>query len=438
MRIKTAIAGHLPASGRAGLVVLLSISGILIYKPPPYDLLLAALMLWWFLKKGFVQLRVNRLASISLTLYVCLYGVSVMVGEVYQTALWYFGLTVFCAAMWIFFTSLFQTYGASGYHAVMLGHVITSVIGVAFSFVVFLSNMPGRDALLYNGRPKGMYVDANVFGPSLVLACVYALGETLQSRGRRRVRLMWTLASATCAAGILVTFSRGAWINLAISSTTFAVLLISRRSRRHRFGLPALLVAEFAILCLVGLYILNNNEQISETVSSRLGLQKYDQDRFASQRNALEVAMANPFLGMGPGQYIPAFEIAPHNLYLHIMVENGFPAITAFGLFLLSSLVAGLHRFRRASLEQDRIRCAVVSAVLLGTLINSFVIDSLHWRHLWLLLAAVWVPMRQGSGVRISTATRTIDAKDTKWGAILPALNDAVPRVGHGVTAGRH
>ncbi len=33
------------------------------------------------------------------------------------------------------------------------------------------------------------------------------------------------------------------------------------------------------------------------------------------------------------------------------------------------------------------------SSSLFGVLLNSFVIDTLHWRHFWLLLALPWVPL---------------------------------------------
>ncbi len=35
----------------------------------------------------------------------------------------------------------------------------------------------------------------------------------------------------------------------------------------------------------------------------------------------------------------------------------------------------------------------VIFASLIGLAFNSFFVDTLHWRHFWLLLALAWVPM---------------------------------------------
>jgi hypothetical protein len=38
---------------------------------------------------------------------------------------------------------------------------------------------------------------------------------------------------------------------------------------------------------------------------------------------------------------------------------------------------------------------ALVAAALCGTMLNSFTIDTIHWRHFWLLLALGWMPVTQ-------------------------------------------
>jgi hypothetical protein len=57
--------------------------------------------------------------------------------------------------------------------------------------------------------------------------------------------------------------------------------------------------------------------------------------------------------------------------------------------FLLLGLWRGVRRLREASGE-IKIHLMIVLSALLGVLLQSFFIDSTHWRHLWLLLAMVW------------------------------------------------
>ena len=39
---------------------------------------------------------------------------------------------------------------------------------------------------------------------------------------------------------------------------------------------------------------------------------------------------------------------------------------------------------------RDRLRFGVIAASLTGMLLESFVIGSLHWRHLWVFCALAW------------------------------------------------
>ena len=122
------------------------------------------------------------------------------------------------------------------------------------------------------------------------------------------------------------------------------------------------------------------------------GLQNYDSMRFYTHRLALETVKEKP-LGIGPGQSELVFQYATHSMYLRILAENGVLGFAAFYGFVLLSLLRASKQALTRSNDFERNLFAVVSACLLGILINGLVIDTIHWRHLWFLLGlAYWVP----------------------------------------------
>ena len=387
----------LPVSFERWLVFLLSISGILLFKPPVYDILLSVTMLYWFVVKG-PGIRTWSLAPcLFLTVYVGFYWLSVTRSPNLEGSLWYAGLTTFCALMWLFYTNLLAQYGMPAFHAIMRGYAVTSVIGVVFGFVVYVTQFPGREQFLYNDRPKGLFVDANVFGPSLVVVLLYSFCRIITGTKRR---WLWTSVAVLMSAGVFMSFSRGAWVNAAASIGMFMLFLIlSTRSASYLFKRLAVLGLGIG-LCVGCLYFaFSDKNEFADVARSRSKLQNYDQERFASHENALEVVSDHPWLGIGPAQYVETFHIATHSLPLHILAENGIAAALGLGLFLLLTILRSSMGIRRSGTEEGRVYFCALTALLIATMVNSAVIDTLHWRHLWLLCALAWMPAKPQAAV---------------------------------------
>jgi O-antigen ligase len=131
----------------------------------------------------------------------------------------------------------------------------------------------------------------------------------------------------------------------------------------------------------------------------RARLQTYDADRFAGQESGLDLVRRYPF-GVGPGQFEAFVDISAHSTYVRTLAEQGVLGIvTVLSLFLLTLLLAA----RNAFVGRDTF--GIASAALLGAwaglLANSMFVDTLHWRHLWLVAALIWA-----GALRRSPATR--------------------------------
>jgi O-antigen ligase len=134
--------------------------------------------------------------------------------------------------------------------------------------------------------------------------------------------------------------------------------------------------------------------EISEVFFRRASLtQKYDVGaggRFETLLVVVEKIIQNP-IGIGPGESLYALDLDPHNLYIHITSETGWLGGFAFCSFLLVTVWKGfLFALTDSKLQGPFI---VVFSCLVGTLIESMIIHSTHWRHLYLLLAMVWGAM---------------------------------------------
>ena len=124
-------------------------------------------------------------------------------------------------------------------------------------------------------------------------------------------------------------------------------------------------------------------------LEDRARFQSYDIERFGAQRTGIELAERYP-VGIGPGQFEVVVPISTHSTYVRALAEQGvLGMIVIIALFLATFLFAA----RNAVLGRDSygIGSAALLAAWVGLMINSFVVDTLHWRHLWFVAALIWV-----------------------------------------------
>ena len=123
-------------------------------------------------------------------------------------------------------------------------------------------------------------------------------------------------------------------------------------------------------------------------LAERAGPQSYDAERFGAQAAGLDAAGQYPF-GAGPGQFEQISAISAHSTYVRVLAEQGLAGLATIAALLLFTLGAAV---RSALLGRDTY--GIGSAALLGAwcgiLANGFFIDTLHWRHLWVVAALIW------------------------------------------------
>ena len=261
------------------------------------------------------------------------------------------------------------------------GAAVSSLLGTLALFVSF----PGDEALEAAGRAKALFADPNVFGPFLIVPALIVASELLYPQLLRMRQLLKGALFVVLGLGVLFAYSRAAWLNAAVAfSTLFVVYSLRRRGGRKVFRLLIVFVTALALLA-VTLALTGSVSFLQE----RARFQSYDVERFGAQQSGVELVAQYPF-GVGPGQFEQFVDISAHSLYIRVLTEQGM-----IGLAVVLGLVLATLAFATWNVIRGRDTYGIGSAPLLaawtGLVANSAFVDTLHWRHLWLVAALIWV-----------------------------------------------
>jgi hypothetical protein len=372
------------------IVWLVGASGaIVLIEPSPYELvtLTGAII---FLATG---LRL-RLVFIPLLLMLFLINIGYSVGALpviekpevanWVATSWYMAFTVIFLAM--------VTSEDTGARVDMLrrgliaGALVAALAGIAGYFDLIPG---GHDLLTLYGRARGTFKDPNVLGAFLLLPALFAL-QTVVSDGFAK-SFRSTIALAIIALAILLAFSRAAWGGLVITSGFMLILMVlTSRSRAQRSRIIVTsFVAFLAVLMIVA--VLLSVESISDMFKQRASFdQSYDEGRFGRfGRHVLgaEMALDLPF-GIGPLQFHKYFPEDTHNSYLNAFMSGGWLAGVCYAALIFVTVVVGFrHVFLQVPWQSAYL---AIFAAFLGMVGESFIIDTDHWRHFWMMLGAMW------------------------------------------------
>ncbi len=203
-----------------------------------------------------------------------------------------------------------------------------------------------------------------------------------KSEPRRWLRWLMRAMAIFSYPAIVCTFSRGAWIAVAVVTLLFIL------KSRHKFLIATLagLLLLAAVPVLPGL--------LPERVVNRYGtLKGYEKDssaqsRFWNWEMCKRVGMANPVTGGGfqfyslkiYARYYPEFLTAwpgkvwqCHSMWFQVFAEHGFPGFILWVALIICCFLS-LHRLRRLAVTRARSDWIVGHADMLETSLVSFMV----------------------------------------------------------------
>jgi len=256
-------------------------------------------------------------------------------------------------------------------------------------------------------RAYGPLGSQNRYAQMLIVMLPFALCFYL-SEPNPRSKLFAVIGGLLTAGGIILTFSRGTFVTLAV---LLIIIMFMGYIRPHKL-IPGAVIGFLIIGMIMPEYV----ERVS-TVGSLTGLLSQDSEgareadgslrgRYAETMAALNVFFEHPVIGVGPGQFFKFYSMKygneigtkhlkkgrrAHNLYLEIAADTGFFGFASF----MAIVLVLLHRIWRAArqLRETRPDLAHLATAcvlaLLGYLCTGMFLHLSYQRYYWLLIALV-------------------------------------------------
>ena len=224
---------------------------------------------------------------------------------------------------------------------------IISVIGVA-EYLFGMAELRWVDASRFGnigGRVTSLFSNPNILAVYLLLYFPLSLLATFLPQNKKRLRLFYGATAVLCALCILLTWSRGAWLGLALEC--FLLLLFhSKKSRVILFCLPPIALSALPFLPQSFRGRLFSIGDLGES-SIRYRLQTWS--------GALRMLRGHP-LGIGIGEWAwriiyPHYAVSgtktvmhAHNIFLQVAIELGIVGVVLFLLLIVWALRRGIRK----------------------------------------------------------------------------------------------
>jgi O-antigen ligase len=376
------------AVGRPGVAVGLGFGllGVVKVEPAPSDALLTIAIALAFATGRLDLRRVPGPAAAALVALLAMNLLSATAAVDFGGALRFLAITLYLVVFAVWLTLWLTT--ASRTRLVVRAYVAGAVASVAITLpALFGARFPGAESLVGESvRAQGLFKDPNVFGPFLVPAVLIALEEVLRPRVLGLRRSASAVVLAVLALGVVFAYSRAGWLNLAVGIVVMLCVLGARADAGPRVAALLGVVVVLAALGVTAIGVTGSGDILRERAQAH---QSYDTERFDAQRSGVRLAEEH-VLGIGPGQFDVVQTISSHSIYVRVLAEQG-----VLGLLALGALLGGTFALAAGNALAGRDTHGVGSAALLGAwcglLANSAFVDTLHWRHLWLVAALIWV-----------------------------------------------
>jgi len=376
----------------------MSLSSIVQREPAPYDfLLLGGMML--FLLGG--QRVPDRLAWPAIAVLMVLggYCIGIMFAVYQEPSFLYLRTSSYLSVSLLFFAALVWGSPERVVPAMSIGLVIAAAIAALVGILGYFSLIPNAEAFAVYGRATGPYKDPNVFGPSLIFPALYLVHRLATRRARE---MLWTLPLLMLLIlALFLSFSRGAWMDFAVAGLVFMGLSFATAPAQERNRLTGLTLI-LSLCVALGIAWALSRPDVRTLFLQRLAFaQDYDSGeggRFDNMLDAFKMALTYP-LGIGPDQWprISAAGLMPHNIYVNVFVSGGFISLAGFAGLTLMTLWVGVRSLRLHP-PLPGVLIAAIGAFT-GHALEGLLIDSNHWRHIYVLVGIIW-------GLSIAAETR--------------------------------
>ena len=390
-RTPVAAAGSLSARqiADAAIAVLVFLGGFVMVEPAPYDLALVAAVGVWAILGLKLSRHVMPLALLLLVYaaggFLSLTQVDAPLGRPFV----YMLTDLFLVVSAVFIAAVIVEDPERRLNLIARAYLVSAAVVAAIGILAYFDAIPNADAFKLYDRAKGTFKDPNVFGPFLVLPLVL-LGRDILTRRLRR-SILEIACFLVILSAIFLSFSRAAWGMALVALLLVAGLAyITDRSPRARFRLAAYLAGGTIAVALMFTAAINVPAVRDLYDQRALLVQEYDAaptGRFERQQLGFFLVQEKP-LGLGPFEFGARYGEDEHNTWLKAFTTYGWLGGFSYAILAIWTLAAATPLLFKSRPWQPVIQCTY--AVFVGHLLVHSVIDTNHWRHLFLIYGMLW------------------------------------------------
>ncbi len=365
-------------------MIMILTSSIVFFEPAPYDLLFVLVFGIAIITSYLTYTTVHFWPTVLLLLFLETNLISLLFIRDISVAAFYLVITIYCLVTWVGIVGIASFFGKDILDLIFKMYVISALLITIPSIIGYFSQSGLLDLFIWQEtRIKGLFKDPNVFGPFLVPPALYALWQIGKAGGSKKALITWNIIFFFMLIGVLLSYSRAAWGQFILAIGLYFLFINDQSTKRLKTLFIVLIIFVPAVTFLI------TATEVGDLFFERMGIQGYDEERFGQQKSSLDYMISHP-LGFGPGQSEIFLSQSTHNLFIRILSENGMLGLIFFSLFYLATLGRSIYM---TSITKDKYKgfFIIITISLIGILFNSLFVDTLHWRHLWLLLALPWI-----------------------------------------------
>jgi MFS family permease len=399
---------------RNGAVWLLFASGFLVFiEPAPFEIAFGLVTLVFLMTGLKISILFMPLILLLIT-YNIGGGFSLMEVAEETRAIWFVVISVYMAVMAIVIAAIFSEDTGRRLALMKSGYTLAAVIASLAGILGYFDVAGTFDYFTRYGRAMGTFKDPNVFSTFIVLPIVLLVQGFFLGTHKRP--LLAGAALLILAAGLFLSFSRGAW-GVAVGAVALCLLLSFLTAPSVRLRIRIVLISLFGaglFICLLAAAL--QFEAIRATFEIRASLdQDYDQGemgRFGNQRRSIPMLLDLPN-GFGPTLFRDIFIEDPHNTFINAFASYGWlGGISYLTLIAVTLLVGWSLVFRKTPWQDDAI--AVWSSFFF-LILQGMQIDTDHWRHFYVQLGLTWGLML--ASLRYEAWRKGVPAPKAEWSA---------------------
>lgn len=245
-----------------------------------------------------------------------------------------------------------------------VGLVAITVVDVLAGFFIYTITPFPRLAGTFLDLGTPYISTGNDFANFTLLVLPFAFAFTFRASERIGPVIISIISTAILLTGLLLSFSRGAWIAFAGMAVLVLIWTLLRRRALPVDGRT--IIIRLVVIILItsaltfGLQTVRGKNFDTTSLVKKLLFQADEEgasasERLAYWRGAMGLILERPVFGNGVysfkylyPRHQESFGINidhPHNIFLKIGAENGVIAVTFFGLFLLAMALTGMRFF---------------------------------------------------------------------------------------------